>query len=261
MANQLLANVEDLLNSKTFVKEGGMLALPSPLMALQPFMNITENIVGGTYVVKASGAVINKNDDETDNVAYGRFNLEYKLPALYDTNNSFYTLGCVVALDTQKPVIKVYGGHRVSACLNMTIFNADQVFTQELTGNTDMCYKKVKEYFDRVEKTNEEYMRIVKTLSSRVLDQQAIHERIGQIMEFGIKNPRLGTTVVIDGIKEMLNPKSVYAIRENSTTDWNVLNSITQFISTKADIIDESTKALLIGEFMTDIKPVELFKV
>lgn len=253
MANQILASKEELLESKTFVKQGSIVELPSPSMVLTPFLNITENIVGGQYVVKTSNSVINKNDDESDNVAYGRFNLEYKLPAMFDTDNSFYTLGIVCGLDTQKPIVKVYGGHRVSACTNLTVFNAEQVFTQELTGNVNMCYEKITKYFQTIEEQNREYISTVRTLTQRVLDEQQIHERIGKLMEFGIRNPRLGTTVIIDGIKEMLNPKSVYAIKNGSTTDWNILNSVTEFVSSKADILDESTKALLIGEFMTSV--------
>lgn len=252
MANQILASKEELLNSKTFVKQGSIMELPSPLMVLTPFLNITENIAGGQYIVKTSNSVINKNDDESDNVAYGRFNLEYKLPAMFDTDNSFYTLGIVCGLDTQKPIVKVYGGHRVSACTNLTVFNAEQVFTQELTGNVKLCYEKIQQYFNTIENTNKEYQRITKILSERVLNEQMIHERIGQLIEFSIQNPRLGTTVILDGIKTMLDPKSVYHIKNNITTDWNILNSITQFISEKSDILDESTKALLIGEFITN---------
>jgi len=43
------------------------------------------------------------------------------------------------------------------------------------------------------------------------------------------------------------------AIKNGTTTDWNILNSVTEFVSSKADILDESTKALLIGEFMTSV--------
>lgn len=249
--NRTLENKEELLSSKTYFKQGSIISLPSPEQVLTPFLNITENIKGGTYIVKTSNDVINENDDNTQNVAFGRFNVEYKLPALFDTENSFYTLGIVAGLDTQKPIIKVYGGHRVSACTNLTVFNAEQVFIQELTGNINMCYNKINDYFAKVEEQNKEYMRIVKILSQRVLNEQMIHERIGQLMEFAIKQPRLGTTVIIDGVKEMLNPKSIYAIKEGKTTDWNILNSVTQFVSTKSDILDEATKALLIGEFIS----------
>lgn len=240
--------VADVLNSKVFVK-GNSVTFNSPKSYLEPFIDKISSL-DPEFDVKVSGAVKNAEEDKTQNIAYGRVCLEAKLSG-YGTDDSIGKVGMVYALDTQKPTVKVYTGQEVSACLNLCIFNAEQVYSFDLLGGgMDKAYQMAKQYAEEKEKEVEIYLKYKKELLEREHTVPEIERIIGKLIHEAMET-RLGTSPILSAAKELWNEKSRYSIiSTGGTTGWNIYNAITDHISHRADILDRPTKTLLLSKMI-----------
>lgn len=239
--------LQELLSSKVFLKENSLINFESPAKYVNPFIDKVSKLTD-RFNVEVSGRVANANEsDNTENVAYGRYKIEALLPEAYRVEESDAVIGLIVALDSAKPVMKVYSGKNVIACLNLTIFNANNVFAQEMTGNVTSLYGKVGEYTDKVIQDNDDYIATVRKLKSEIYSGSTRLEMMGRLMDRSMENPKLGHTVIVQGYKELKNNKSVYYAKGGETTAWNWYNSITEYIK-NADILDRSSKTVALSE-------------
>lgn len=246
--------LKELLQSKAFVKEGSGVDFKTPEAYVGPFIDIAAKYTD-IYKVQVVSPVENKNEDESINRAFPRILLEAKLPTSYDVAESFATVGLMLALDTQRPTVKLYTGKKVYACMNLTIFNADNVFTAELT-SLGAAYKRAFDYFQKIEKDNEEYLRVVTKLKDTELDTNGIHRVMGNLLLEATKNKFIGTSSVMSAAKELMNKSSVYSIKEGKTTEWNILNAHTAYMSTKVDIAEQASKTVLLANLLDGVKEV-----
>jgi hypothetical protein len=129
MAHQI--ELKELLESKAFVKEGSGYDFKLPEQYVNEFLDIAGNYTD-KFLVTVNSPTENKNEDESINKAFPRFLVEAKMPEKFDVEESTATIGFMMALDTQKPIAKLYTGKKVTACMNLTIFNADNVYSAEL---------------------------------------------------------------------------------------------------------------------------------
>ena len=250
--------LEQVLASKIYVKEGSAIQFRSPRQYLQPFVdNINTRMSNGSSVitpfkVSVSGTVVNKEEDQTRNEAFARVLLEARLPASYDVRNHYCTIGILYVLDIQKPFVKVYMGRKASACLNLCIFGAEEVYQQELTGNAESVYEKAIEFVTLARETQVEFERKVGILQDAILDQHQIDEVLGYLLRKANIN-KVGTSAIIYGMKELYNPKSIYSVEEGvGTNAWNVFGSMSQYITDKTDIMDKANKTLQLAELFQE---------
>lgn len=239
--------LQELLSSKVFLKENSLINFESPSKYVEPFLEKVSALTD-RITVEVSGRVANA-DEEThkENIAYGRYKVEAVLPVDYRVHEAEGVIGLIVALDNSKPIMKVYTGKNVMACLNLSIFNANNVFAQEMTGNVTSLYNKVGEYVRDVAKDTEEFNKIVIDMKNTNYSGLKLQEMTGRLLEKSIKNPKLGHTVIIQGFRELLNSKSVYYAKNGETTAWNYYNSITEFIK-NSDVLDRSTKTIALSD-------------
>ncbi len=167
------------------------------------------------------------------------------MPTSFDIADSGSVIGLIVALDTQRPTFKAYDGKNVHACTNLSIFNANNVFTQE--SNIGPVFSRLSDYIDGVDKGLEQYGKIVNTMKLTHYNKMQLREMHGRLLEGALKNPKLGHTIVIQGIKELLDAKSVYHAKGGETTMWNYYNSITEYIK-RADVLDRPSKTVMLSE-------------
>ncbi len=238
--------LRELLESKIYVKDGSAMSFKSPAEYINPFLDRVSKLTN-SFEVEGIKSAINKNEeDNTENVSYGRFLIEAVLPSQFDVEDCISKIGLIVALDNQKPLMKVYSGKDVRACMNLTIFNADNVFTQEMLGNTNSIYGKAVEYADKMEEGLEEFKAKVEIMKNTIYSGSTLNEKTGQLVKDSMLNSKLGHTVILQGFKEMLDSKSKYALKNGETTAWNYYNSITEFIK-RADIADQPSKTVILS--------------
>ncbi len=242
--------LEQVLDSKIYVKEGSAIQFRSPRQYLEPFISNIRD-VSTQLKVSASGMVVNKEEDQTRNEAFARVLLEAKLPDEFNVHGHYCTIGILYALDIQKPFVKVYMGRKAQACINLCIFQAEEIYQQELTGNAASVYEKAIELVDVARETQAEFGRKVGILMDTTLDQHQIDEVLGYLLRKANIN-KVGTSAIIFGMKELYNPKSIYSVDEGGTSAWNVFGSMSQYITDKTDIMDKASKTLQLAELFQE---------
>ena len=244
-------SIDDLLGSKIFVKENAAVSFKSPRQYLEPFLDIVTKR-SSDIRVQVANSVINAEESGLRNVAYPRVNIE---ATVGDEISGFYSvMGFIYALNIQTPVLKVYTGQSVKACMNLTIFNADHVFEQNLLGNFNEVYLRAGKYLTEKQKEIEEYSKIYKDLSEVRLTPAQMHESLGRMLIKGSQS-KLGTTPVVGGAKLLADPKSAYYVKSGEDFEcnkWKVYNAVTQCITDGADIVSKPTKTIQLAKFVME---------
>lgn len=237
--------LDEILDSKIYVKPNAAVMYKSPQDYLGPFLDLLskKGIGEDSITVKASEPVTNANEDSSINTSYARVLIEADLGMEADAHDS--VLGLVYALDTGKPIIKTYAGKNARACLNLTIFNAKDVFAQELTSNVGLVYEKSQEYLDKTESEIKQFLEIVDKLKNTYYDQPAVDRKIGEMLRMNLGS-KLGTNPIVFAAREIHDMKSKYSVDPTGGIDaYKMMNAVTQFITDKSDIADKADKTLL----------------
>ena len=220
-------NLPEVLDSKIFVKDGAGATFQSPRTYIEPFLDAIKfdgNIESVT--VKTQGDVVNENEDGHRNVAFPRIAIEAKVGS--DAPLHSGVIGMVYALDLQKPQIKVYTGQNASACTNLTIFNAEHVFNQDVLGNYTEVYRKVGEYKEKKEAEVAEFTEIYNDLTNTAFTEPQLNEEIGRILRKAPFN-RIGVHPIIQGVSRLDKKGSDYYVEPGSpVSKMHLYEAITQ---------------------------------
>lgn len=251
--------LQELLDSKIYVKQKGGITFKSPDNYLNQFVDLVAPF-GPDYTISTAAESINANDDAegTENVAFGRVVVQAKLPtAKYSLLEHDTVIGIAYALDIQKPFLKAYVGRNAWACTNLSIFNADHVFEASLLNNTDPVYDKVKAYIDGLDAGLEKWKAVIERLQSTQYDQKQLDEKLGFMLRKSLKANF--TTGIISAAKDITNHKSPYAMKGETTSAWNVLSAVTQYVTDKTDIVMKPDATLFAGGlFAPELKGLSL---
>jgi hypothetical protein len=242
-----MITVEDVLKSKAYVKGG--VAFSTPEQYLGDFVNKADKL-GAKLSARVDNKVVNANDDESLNEAFGRVLIEAKLGDERDGLSG--TVGVLYSVDSMKPVVKTYYGDLVSACTNLCVFRAEDVFTGSILDGGDMdnfsrSYEEyLRHYFDKFE----EYDKIVAQLKVSPIANKDVNTYMGNLLRYSVsvQGQYLGTNPIIGAAKSLFRSGTPYYIGKEDTTKWNVYNSITEMLK-KSSIADQATKTLLLSKF------------
>jgi hypothetical protein len=242
--------LEELLSSKVYVKENGAVTFKSPKAYLDPFLDI----IGPTareIRVQVGEAVINAEEGGKLNIAYPRVNIEAQIG---DELTGFYSvIGMIYALNTQIPIAKVYTGQSVRTCLNLTVFNADDIYEQNLLGNSREIYNHTQIYKNTKEKQIAEYGKIYRDMTENHLTPQSLNDLMGKLLMKGARS-KLGTSPVVGAAKLLTDQKTVYYTNEGADfrcSQWNVFNAVTQALG-EGDPILRPNKTIELASIMQE---------
>src|SRR5690606_31457122 len=101
-------------------------------------------------------------------------------------------------------------GLNVRSCMNLTIFNAEHVFQQELLGNYREVYAKANTYMKTIEKREKEYQKVYNDLKVE-LDENGLNELIGHLIRKGSKS-KLGIQPITGAVKLLESPGTPYSV-------------------------------------------------
>jgi len=136
-------SLDQVLNSKVYVKEDSLISFGSPRQYIEPFVEKLQGITNN-FRVSVSDRVANKEESGSINEAYGRVLIEAKLPNEFCAYDHDSVIGMVYVLDTQKPTMRVYSGENAWACTNLSIFGARYIHQVELLQGNSSIYEKEK---------------------------------------------------------------------------------------------------------------------
>jgi hypothetical protein len=243
--------IEDIISSKVYVKPNSSVSFGTPKEYLEPFVNpIMKEAPEAHYRVKVADPVVNAEDSGAMNIAYPRIMIEADLGEMISGFKSI--VGMILALDLQKPVIKVYSGYNVSSCLNLTIFNADKIYQQEILGDYQKVYAKAVEFFNKKADELVEFKETLIKLQTAFLSEVQLNQLIGKMIRESAKL-RLGTTPILQATKMLDDNASQYYVRPDgkfTCSKFNVYNAVTQSITNSSDIIDRANKTLNVSNLI-----------
>lgn len=240
--------LNEVLESKRFINSGGV-SFKTPKELIEPFLEkVDKSNFSSNFTVKVSGKVENANEDETINASYGRILIEADFSDSLSNDITGGVVGFLYGLDTQRPIVKVYRGNRVFACTNLSVFNADSVSTYDILGNPDEAYQKTQQYLETLEENFAKQLELINALQSAQFSVPQIESKLGYMLKNVVTGnsayKKLGVNPIIQGTK-LLFGNSPYSIVEGKTNGWNLYNALTQVISDKSDLVDESQKSLI----------------
>ena len=248
-------SLEKLQESKRFVNpKNKMFSFEHPMDYLAPFQEIMQGI-DVQWTFKVDSEVVNADrESEVENTAYGRFAAIARMPVEYNLNvaditpqfnNMYHEIGLVYALDTTKPEIKAFSGKKVDVCLNQTVFGADNVTSVLMAGlRRNDIYTYLHNYAKTALEETLKYRQFVERLVEQKLVGSQLHEHIGDLVLYAMKDKYLGITSVMDAIKMITDEKTMYyGMGDAGTNKWITYNACTKAIQ-KANMFDEPTRAI-----------------
>ena len=234
-------SVETLLKSKKYVKENGGVMYKSAYEYMSPFIDIVSPLSPSFHVKVADSKSVG-NADERLETSYGRAMLEASFPLNHEETT---TIGIVYCLTSQTPVIKVYWGPKVTACMNLCIFNADHVFSGNIIGSLNSVYLQIKKYIDEQEANNAAYFAKKKAMQESLMNKEQYQFKLGKMLEKSC-NPGngLGTSPIISAVKLINSGKSYGFDSNNEISQWTLYNAVTDTLENDASLEKIPNKTL-----------------
>ncbi|MDR3667395.1 MAG: hypothetical protein P4L35_11180 [Ignavibacteriaceae bacterium] len=246
-------NLNEVLESKIYVKENGSVNFKTPFHYIHPFLDaIRYDGNGEDIIVKTQTEVVNDNEGGGRNTAYGRINIEAKVLGSVPGFQS--VIGMVYALELQKPIIKIYTGQNASACTNLTIFNADGVYEQSLLSGYGTVYNKATEYLNKKEAEAVEFQEIYNDLTNSLMSTEELNREIGRILRAAPRT-RIGSTPIVQATQRLDDKESVYYIKPDSQcSKMTLYDAISQSFTNSKDILDKPTKTIQLSKLFNIFK-------
>lgn len=245
MSNVITLN--QLNDSKMYVKNN--MTFMHPKSIVEPFLEAIKYSELDGLEVKVQNEVVNDNQDGTSNIAYPRFAVEVSRTLAGPIGETYTNVfGILTAMDPGKPVVKAYSGFNAKACTNLTLFNAEHSYSQDLLQDFVNLWKTVREYHFENEEKIETYSAIHNRLINELLDNEAVNNILG----YAIRNAQkegLGVNPVVNAARLLDNRKSIYYF-EKETSLFNVFSAITQGITDSPEIITRPDKTIAAAKIL-----------
>lgn len=240
--------IDQVLQSKTYVKEGSSIGFLSPRAYIEPFLEKMKN-TNAKFEVNVSERVANKEaDSEVVNEAFGRVAIRAIFPNNFSGKDHNSVIGLVYSLDTQKPNMRIYSGHEAWACTNLAIFGARHIHSVELLQGVGSIYEKGLEFVEGMTEQLARFQLLYERMNDKIYKGDEINTTLGYLFREANRNKQIGTSAVMSAMHDLDDPKSKYAIREDKTSQWNMYSALTQYITDKVDILEKPSKTVLISK-------------
>lgn len=219
--------------------------------------------------VKLPDQITLTKDKEIDmeDITFNRVWVEAMLPDEMNFANHKESVSLLYALDTRKPVVKLFRTGVNMACLNLCVFSPSFMNIQSLEPESAINFKCIK---DLMEETSDLANWLTRLEETEVpYDEEAINENLGlwvrnsinKSYDNGFGKVKLATSTAVDAYKLMYEKKdSPYYVKPGDVTNmFNVYNSFTELVTNDGtkenkrggDIVNKFEKTLLVKEILS----------
>lgn len=191
-----------------------------------------------------------------DDVVYNRVWVQAVLPDDYAYDNHKRVLSLLYALDTRKPVVKIYTGALNMACLNLCVFNPDALNTAELKPETPIDFRPIK----RLMQMTDDIKATLDRISQMTFKRNDMFDELGHWVDrcitakfnSGFGTVKIAESAPIDVYKDLFyDEKSKYYVQGEEVDGFTVYNAFTDLITQdKRDLVNKFEKTILIKEIM-----------
>lgn len=234
-------------NSKLFVKNN--MSFMHPKSLVDPFLDIMQYSDSDDLVITTQNEVVNENEDKSENIAYPRFGIQINKKIQHEELGVDYNSrsGMLVALDVNKPVVKIYTGFEATACLNLCIFNASDTYSQDVLQDFANMWKITNKYHDREQEKLNELTKAHEEMNNTYLRTPEVNEMLGRLLRSGRLS--IGTSPIVNASRLLDDNKSIYHY-QNETTLYNIYQSVTQGITDSKEIIGKPDKTVAVAKLL-----------
>lgn len=214
------------------------------------------------FIIQAKPAdqisLTHNGEINTDDIIYNRVWVQAVLPDEYCFDNHKQSVSLLYALDTRKPVVKIFSNAVNQACLNMCVFQPNSLSVNELLPSEAIDYKPV----TRVMEATNDIKCTLEKLTNMEYTRQHIREYalgnwvdgcINAKFNSGFGNIKLSETLPINVYKSLFyDDKSKYYSQDDVVDGFTVYNAFTDIISNDGgkDLVNKFEKILLVKYVM-----------
>ena len=191
-----------------------------------------------------------------DDIVYNRVWVQAVLPDEYAYENHKRVMSMLYALDTRKPVVKMYTGALNMACLNLCVFNPDALNVAELEPITAINYSPI----NLLMGMNDTIKSTLEKLDKMIFNRNEIYEDLGLWIDrcitskfnSGFGTVKIAESAPVNVYKDLFyNEDSNYYTQGEEVDGFTVYNAFTDLITQdKKDLVNKFEKTLLIKEIM-----------
>ena len=235
-ASITLQDDKNIMQSKRYVR--GIVEYMSPSEILDPVLQLLRQ-TSGKLMLTGSNELSNANADSTLNVSYGRLNLVARFEIDAEV---FYEIGVLIAYDLQIPKIKIYSGAKVSACMNLCIFQADDVVKFDITNgvNLQLVQTFLSQLTDRIAHVSQ----VIQRLKAVQISPEAMDTIIGRMLiKTTEKKLAHGTTAILSGLDALTDERTKYYYKQPGFNGWLFYNAFTEYMEKRVNFFDIPDKA------------------
>ena len=191
-----------------------------------------------------------------DDIVYNRVWVQAVLPDEYAYENHKRVMSMLYALDTRKPVVKMYTGALNMACLNLCVFNPDALNVAELEPITAINYSPI----NLLMGMNDTIKSTLEKLDKMIFNRNEIYEDLGLWIDrcitskynSGFGTVKIAESAPINVYKDLFyDEDSDYYVEGEEVDGFTVYNAFTDLITQdKKDLVNKFEKTLLVKEIM-----------
>lgn len=212
-----------------------------------------------TIQVKPADQISLNKDGEVnfENIVYNRVWVEAQLPGEYAMEGHTQSVSLLYALDTRKPIYKIFKNTIRQACLNMCVFNPEMLSVRELEPETAMEYTFVNQVMELTDNTKV----MLENLSNNYIKRNDLFDNLGHWVDrcisskfnSGFGTVKLAESTAIDAYKKLvIDEKSDYYIPEGDICMFDAYNAFTDIITHDKgrDIVNKFEKIYLVKDIL-----------
>ena len=195
-------------------------------------------------------------DINFEDVIYNRVWIQAVLPDEYAYENHKRVISMLYALDTRKPVVKLYTGALNMACLNLCVFNPEALNVAEFEPETMIDFS----FLKTMQTMNDTIQYTLNQLANMEYKKDQIFDSLGHWIDncistkwnSGFGSVKIAESTPIDVYKSLFyDDKSKYFTSDNSVDGFTVYNAFTDLITQdKKDLVNKFEKTVLIKDIM-----------
>jgi hypothetical protein len=209
--------------------------------------------------VKPADQISLNHDGEVnfENIVYNRVWVEAELPGEYAMEGHTQSISLLYALDTRKPIYKIFKNTVRRACLNMCVFSPDLLQVRELEPETAMEYTFVNQAMELTDNTKA----MLTQLSNNYIKRNELYDNLGHWVDncitskfnSGFGTVKLAESTAIDAYKQLvIDEKSDYYTPEGDICMFDAYNAFTNIITHDKgrDIVNKYEKIYLVKDIL-----------
>lgn len=224
-----------------------------------PFLNKMSKFTNDFRVQVKLPDQITKTKDgkiDIDDITYNRVWIQAVLPDEYAFENHRESINLLYAIDTRKPIVKLFKSALNMACLNLCVFNPSFIQVSLLEPNSPINYS----FIDQVMQMTDKTKAMLEKLSNTELQEEYLYTELGRWVDNTISKKLTSTygtvkvaeSTPIEAYKLLCKKEDSPYFSKGPHSYFDIYNAFTDVICNDSgrDIVNKFEKVYLVSEIL-----------